>query len=199
MGCSSRCSRRGRDARVSVQGVELPSVASSPAAASLDEARYRRLAKQARALSWISLAWMNLEGGVALAAGAVASSIAPVGFGLDSAIEGFASVIIVWRFTGQRMFSGRAEQRAQKLVAVQFFLLAPYVAIESTRALIAAEHPDESWAGIGLAVSSVVLMPMLGIAKQRLADQLGSAATKGEGRPNNLFAHFARPLLPGVR
>src|SRR3954452_8642091 len=138
---------RGREARVSVQGVELPPVGSSAGAASLDEARYRRLAKQARTLSWISLAWMTLEGGVALAAGVVASSIALVGFGLDSAIEGFASVIIVWRFTGQRMFSGRAEQRAQKLVAVQFFLLAPYVAIESTRALIAAEHPDESWAG----------------------------------------------------
>jgi len=183
---------------VSVQGVELPSVGSSLGAASLDAARYRRLAKQARTLSWISLAWMTVEGGVALAAGVVASSIALVGFGLDSAIEGFASVIIVWRFTGRRMFSGRAEQRAQKLVAVQFFLLAPYVAIESTRALIAAEHPDESWAGIGLAVSSVVLMPMLGIAKQRLADQLGSAATKGEGRQNMLCAYLAAALLVGL-
>jgi hypothetical protein len=38
-----------------------------------------------------------------------------------------------------------------------------------------------SWVGIGLAVGSVVFMPMLGIAKERLADRLGSAATKGEG------------------
>jgi divalent metal cation (Fe/Co/Zn/Cd) transporter len=183
---------------VSVQGVELPTVGSSPAAGSFDEARYRRLATRARTLSWLSLAWMTVEGGVALAAGVVASSVALVGFGLDSAIEGFASVIIVWRFTGHRMFSGRAEQRAQKLVAVQFFLLAPYVAIESARALIGGEHPDESWVGIGLAVSSVVLMPMLGIAKQRLADQLGSAATKGEGRQNMLCAYLAGALLLGL-
>ena len=121
-----------------------------------------------------------------------------IGFGLDSAVEGFASVIIVWRFTGQRMFSAAAEARAQKLVAMQFFLLAPYVAVESCRALIAGERPDESWVGIGLAISSVILMPLLGIAKQRLADQLGSAATKGEGRQNMLCAYLAAALLVGL-
>ena len=141
---------------------------------------------------------MTVEGAVAITAGPVASSIALVGFGLDSAIEGFASVVIVWRFTGQRMFSASAERRAQKLVAVQFFLLAPYVAVESLRALIGGERPDESWVGIGLAISSVILMPMLGIAKQRLADQLGSAATKGEGRQNMLCAYLAGALLVGL-
>jgi hypothetical protein len=45
-------------------------------------------------------------------------SIALVGFGLDSAIEGFASVIIIWRFTDHRLFSDHAEERAQKLVAI---------------------------------------------------------------------------------
>jgi divalent metal cation (Fe/Co/Zn/Cd) transporter len=96
------------------------------------------------------------------------------------------------------MFSAHAEERAQKLVAIQFFLLAPYVAIESVRALIGGERPDPSWVGIGLALSSVTLMPMLGIAKQRLADQLGSAATKGEGRQNMLCAYLAGALLLGL-
>ena len=53
-------------------------------------------------LSWLSLGWMTVEGGVAILAGILAGSIALVGFGIDSAIEGFASAIIVWRFTGQR-------------------------------------------------------------------------------------------------
>jgi divalent metal cation (Fe/Co/Zn/Cd) transporter len=167
-------------------------------AAALTAPTYRRLAKRVRLLSWLSVAWMTVEGAVAIAAGLVASSIALVGFGLDSAIEGFASVIIVWRFTGHRMFSARAEERAQKLVAVQFFLLAPYVAVESTRALIGGERPDESWVGIGLAISSMILMPILGIAKQRLADRLGSAATKGEGRQNMLCAYLAGALLLGL-
>src|SRR4051812_39470851 len=147
----------------------LTVVHAAPAAPrpAVDEETYRRLARRARLLSWLSLGWMTVEGAVAIAAGIVASSIALVGFGLDSAIEGFASVIIIWRFTGRRMFSAAAEERAQKLVAIQFFLLAPYVAVESVRTLAGGEHPDPSWVGVALAVGSVVFMPMLAIAKQR--------------------------------
>jgi divalent metal cation (Fe/Co/Zn/Cd) transporter len=160
--------------------------------------RSQRLANRVKALSWLSLAWMTVEGVVAILAGIAASSIALIGFGLDSAIEGFASVIIIWRFTGHRVFSHAAEERAQKLVAVQFFILAPYVGVESVRALVNGEHPDETLVGILLALGSVVFMPMLGIAKQRLADQLGSAATKGEGRQNMLCAYLAGALLVGL-
>ena len=161
-------------------------------------AEWLRLARRARLLSWLSLAWMTAEGAVAIAAGIVAGSIALIGFGIDSAIEGLASVVIVWRFSGSRMHSEAAERRAQKLVAVQFFLLAPYVAIEALRSLLGGERPDASWVGIWLAVGSVVLMPMLGVAKQRLADRLGSAATKGEGRQNMLCAYLAVALLVGL-
>jgi divalent metal cation (Fe/Co/Zn/Cd) transporter len=167
-------------------------------AAAISRARYERLAGRVKLLSWLSLAWMTVEGAVAIAAGIVAGSIALIGFGLDSAIEGFASVIIIWRFTGHRVFSHGAEQRAQRLVAIQFFLLAPYVGFESVKGLIAGEHPQVSWVGIGLATCSVILMPMLGIAKQRLADQLGSAATAGEGRQNMLCAYLAGALLAGL-
>ena len=66
------------------------------------------------------------------------------------------------------------------------------------RALVGGQRPDETWVGIGLAISSVIVMPMLGIAKQRLADQLGSAATKGEGRQNMLCAYLAGALLVGL-
>ena len=163
-----------------------------------DVERYARLAGRVKLLSWLSLAWMTIEGAVAILAGLAAGSIALIGFGLDSAIEGLASVIIIWRFTGRRVFSQEAEDRAQKLVAAQFFLLAPYVAYEATRTLIAGEHPDPSWVGIGLAVGSVILMPALGIAKTRLADQLGSAATQGEGRQNMLCAYLAGALLIGL-
>ena len=128
----------------------------------------------------------------------MAGSIALVGFGLDSAIEGFASVIIIWRFTGSRVMSQAAEQRAQKLVAVEFFLLAPYVAVESMRALVGAEHPDVSVLGMALAIWSLITMPLLGVAKQRIAEQIGSAATKGEGRQNVLCAYLAGALLIGL-
>jgi divalent metal cation (Fe/Co/Zn/Cd) transporter len=162
------------------------------------DAERLELARRVRLLSWASLAYMSLEGGIAILAGVLAGSVALIGFGLDSAIEGFASAIIVWRFTGHRISSDAAEERAQKLVAIQFFLLAPYVGYESIAALVRGEHAEVSWLGIGLAASSVVAMPYLGIAKERLADRLGSAATKGEGRQNMLCAYLAAALLVGL-
>lgn len=177
----------------------LPSTGSTaPAGTAIDREEHLRLVARVRWLSWLSLGWMTIEGGVAILAGVLASSVALVGFGIDSAIEGFASAIIIWRFTGNRTFSDQAETRAQKLVAIQFFLLAPYVGFEAIKALLTGEHPDVSWLGIALSTSSLVLMPYLGIAKQRLADQLGSAATKGEGRQNMLCAYLAGALLVGL-
>ncbi|HEX2502603.1 MAG TPA: cation transporter [Miltoncostaeaceae bacterium] len=170
----------------------------APADPRPEQSERRRLAAQVRRLSWLSLAYMTAEGAIAIAAGIAAGSIALIGFGVDSAIEGVASAVIVWRFTGRRIFSERAEGRAQRLVAIQFLLLAPYVAYESVSALVGGERPEASWVGIGLAASSLVVMPHLGIAKERLADQLGSAATKGEGRQNMLCAYLAGALLLGL-
>jgi divalent metal cation (Fe/Co/Zn/Cd) transporter len=155
-------------------------------------------ARRARMLSWISLAWMTVEGGVAITAGIVAGSIALVGFGIDSAIEGLASAIIIWRFTGARIHSHAAERRAQKLVAIQFFLLAPYVAVEAVHRLVTGERPDVSWVGMALTTSSLIGMPLLGVAKVRLAHRLGSAATRGEGNQNLLCAYLAGAVLIGL-
>lgn len=159
---------------------------------------YLRLARRARLLSWASLAYMALEGLVAVVAGVVAGSIALIGFGIDSAIEGFASVIIVWRFTGRRVLSETAERRAQGLVAIQFFILAPYVAIEAVRSLVNADRPEESLVGIALAASSLVAMPLLGRAKQRIGNRIRSSATASEGKQNLLCAYLAAALLVGL-
>lgn len=164
----------------------------------LGEREYRRLAGRVRLLSWLSLAWMSVEGGVAITAGVLAGSIALIGFGIDSVIEGIASLLIVWRFTGSRVLSAAAETRTQKLVAVQFFILAPYVTVESVRALVDGHRPQESIVGIVLAAGSVAAMPLLGVAKQRLAERMGSAATRGEGRQNVLCAYLAGALLLGL-
>ena len=162
------------------------------------DASWHEAARKARLLSWISLAWMGLEGAVAITAGVLAGSIALLSFGLDSAIEGFASLVIVWRFTGSRLLSHAAEARAQKLVAIQFFLLAPYVAFEALHTLVAGDEPETSWVGIALVTTSAIGMPFLGVAKRRLADRLGSVATRGEGTQNLLCAYLALAVLAGL-
>lgn len=180
--------------------IELPGLPASPGpnARALPQAEFERLAARARFLSWLSLVWMTAEGAVAITAGILAGSIALIGFGVDSAIEGFASLVIVWRLTGARMFSDHAERRAQRLVAVQFFLLAPYVATEAVLHLIHADKPEASWLGVGLAASSIIGMPLLGRAKQRIGDALGSVATKGEGMQNMLCAYLAGGVMVGL-
>jgi divalent metal cation (Fe/Co/Zn/Cd) transporter len=141
---------------------------------------------------------MGAEGAIAITAGVLAGSIALIGFGIDSAIEGFASLVIVWRFTGQRLLSHAAEERAQKLVAIQFFILAPYVAVEAIRHLAGAEHPEVSVLGMVLTATSLVGMPILGVAKQRLAATLDSSATHGEGAQNLICAYLSAAVFLGL-
>jgi divalent metal cation (Fe/Co/Zn/Cd) transporter len=157
-----------------------------------------RAARRAKQLSWLSLVWMGAEGAIAIMAGVLAGSIALIGFGIDSAIEGVASLVIVWRFTGHRLLSHAAEERAQKLVAIQFFILAPYVAFEAIQHLIGSERPDVSVLGMVLTATSLVGMPFLGVAKQRLADTLGSSATHGEGSQNLICAYLAGAVFLGL-
>src|SRR5919108_1834388 len=97
----------------------------------VDLSRQIDLVRRVKLLSWLSLAWMTAEGAIGVTAGILANSIALIGYGLDSAIEGIASIVIIWRFTGERVHSDHAEARAQKVVAISFFLLAPYIIVEA--------------------------------------------------------------------
>jgi divalent metal cation (Fe/Co/Zn/Cd) transporter len=138
---------------------------------------------------------MTAEGVVGLVAGFAAGSIALVGWALGSGIEGLASVIVVWRFTGSRTLAPTSERRAQQLVAISFWLLAPYIAVEAIRDL-AAHHPaNATTLGIALTASSLVIMPVLGIAKRRLGARLNSGATAGEGTQNLMCAAQAAAVL----
>jgi divalent metal cation (Fe/Co/Zn/Cd) transporter len=166
-----------------------------PVAGSAD---WLRLARIARILSWLTLAWMGVEGGVAIVAAVLAGSVALLGFGLDSGIEAMASVIVIWRFTGARLASATSERRAQQLVAASFFLLAPYIAVEAIRGLVAGDRAGTSIAGLILTAATAVFEPALGIAKQRIGTRLGSAATAGEGTQNLLCAYLAMAVFAGL-
>lgn len=121
-----------------------------------------------------------------------------LGWALSSVVEGLASVIVIWRLTGSRTHSETSERTAQKAVAVSFWLLAPYVAVQASHSLLSGWHAATSRLGIALTVSSVIVMPMLGRTKQRLGRRLDSAATGGEGTQNLLCAYLAAAVLVGL-
>ena len=185
---------------MSTQHIGLP-VRAAPGVARgavMGSPEWLRLTRRAKRLSWTSLAWLGIEGTVSVAAGLAAGSVALVGFGIDSAIEAIASIIVIWRFTGTRTLSVLSERRAQQLVAVSFFLLAPYIAADALIALVTFRHPETTYVGIVLAGASLFICPWLGLAKRRVGARLGSSATAGEGRQNLLCAGLAGAVLIGL-
>jgi divalent metal cation (Fe/Co/Zn/Cd) transporter len=162
------------------------------------DAEWQRWAQWARRLAWVSMAAMLTEGAVGLWQGLAVGSIALTGWALGSVPECLASAMVVWRFSGTRMLSETAERRAQRGVALSFWLTAPYIAAESVHHLAGSHHADTSVIGIVLTAVSLLLMPTLGRAKHILAVRLGSAATGGEGTQNYLCGAQAAAVLVGL-
>ena len=102
---------------------------------------------------------------------------------------------MIWRLASARAIS---ERRAQQLIAVSFFVLSAYVAVEATSALLVADRPAVSRVGIGLSIVTLATMPPLATAKARVADALGSSATKSESRQTMLCAYLSAGLLLGL-
>jgi divalent metal cation (Fe/Co/Zn/Cd) transporter len=154
--------------------------------------------RRARLLALLGIGWHVVEAAIAILAGLAASSIALIGFGADSLVESIAGIVVLWRFAGSRATSEAAEQRAQRLIAITFYAIAAYVAVEAGRSLITGAEPEASWVGIGLAAFTAATMPPLAIAKARVGERLASSATKSEGRQNMLCAYLSLALLVGL-
>lgn len=154
-----------------------------------------RDARRARALSWASLAWMTIEGVVGLIAGLDANALSVIVWAASSFVEGLASMIVIWRFTGTRTMSDRSERTAQRLVAGSFLLLIPFFVYEAIHRLTHGSDTTSSVLGIAVTGSAIVLMPALGRAKLRLGQRLESGATAGEGGQNLMCALQATAAL----
>jgi divalent metal cation (Fe/Co/Zn/Cd) transporter len=138
---------------------------------------------------------MTVEGVVGLIAGLDANALSVIVWAASSFVEGLASMIVIWRFTGSRTFSEASEQTAQRLVAGSFLLLVPFFVYEAIHRLITGSDTTESVLGIAVTASAIVLMPGLGWAKLRLGKRLGSGATAGEGVQNLMCAAQAAVAL----
>ena len=125
-------------------------------------------------------------------------SIALIGFGADSLIEALSGFVVIWLFTGARLHSETAERRAQQLIAVSYFVLAAYVAVESIRDLAVGYKPGVSWVGVGLAAVTAPTMPLLARAKRKVGVRLGSSATVSEAGQNMICAYLSMALLVGL-
>ncbi len=135
-----------------------------------------QLTRRGLRLAQFTVAYNVAEGAIAITAGLMAGLVSVVGFGVDSAIESIAGVLVALRLSARLRdgtFDERRERRALRLVAVTFFLLAGYVTFEGVRSLIEGETPDSSPLAIGILVASLIVMPLLAAAKKRVGIALG--------------------------
>jgi len=120
-------------------------------------------------LEYFTISWNAIEAVVGLAAGIAAGSVALVGFALDSIVEASSGGILLWRFHAE-VHGERAaedlERRAIRLVAIAFLSLAAYVGGRAALDLFSGARPKESPVGIGLAVVSLIVMPILARRKK---------------------------------
>lgn len=166
------------------------------AAAAVSPTDRARLGRRAQLLAATSVSYNAIEGVIALAAGLVAGSVALVGFGLDSAIEVSSGLIILWQFR-QRLPQDR-EQRAVRLIALSFFALAAFVTVESLRTLALRAEPEAAPVGIGLAVASLMFMPLLARAQRRTGKALHSTSVVADSNQTLLCTYMSAALLVGL-
>jgi divalent metal cation (Fe/Co/Zn/Cd) transporter len=156
----------------------------------------RRRQRIALRLAWATIAWNTVEAVVAIVAGAVASSIALVGFGLDSTVEVLSASVIVWQMT--RDVPEDREEQALRLIAVSFFALAGYVTVQAVFDLASRSEPNTSTVGIALAAVSLVVMPLLAGLKRRNGRRLGSSSVVADSNQTLLCTYLSVVLLVGL-
>jgi divalent metal cation (Fe/Co/Zn/Cd) transporter len=154
------------------------------------------LSRRSLWLAYATAGYNLLEGVVAVAAGAAASSTALIGFGLDSFVEVSSAAVLIWQF--RSAVPEDRERLALRLIGVSFFGLAAWVTFDAVRSFVAGGDADASPVGIGLAVASLVVMPLLVWAKRRTGRELGSATVMADSTQTMLCTYLSAVLLAGL-
>jgi divalent metal cation (Fe/Co/Zn/Cd) transporter len=132
----------------------------------------------------MSIAWAVVAGATALIAGLVVGSVALIGFGADSIVDGSASAVLIRRFGAEKagiVDVDVVERRAARIVGGILLLIGVYLAAAAVVSLANRSHPEHTAVGVALTAASVLVLPVLARAKLRLSNQLGSSALHGDG------------------
>ena len=148
-------------------------------------------------MQWVTIAWNMAEVGITVGLGLAAGSLALVAFGIDSLIEVFASVVVLWQMAHNDSAQKR-EGRARRLVGVAFAVLAIYLMIASARALWIVSEPESSPLGIGYLTVTAFVMFSLAIWKKRIGERLDSAPFLAEARMTFLDGWLATFILTAL-
>jgi divalent metal cation (Fe/Co/Zn/Cd) transporter len=162
----------------------------------LGPSRKKVLQQRIRIIVGITIAYNVVEAVIALAAGAVASSAALIGFGLDSIVEVLSAAAIAWQFAAPD--PEKRERVALRVIAFSFFGLAAYVIVDSALSLFGAREAEHSPVGIVLAAVSLAVMPFLSWFERRTGKELGSASAIADSKQTLICSYLSAALLVGL-
>jgi divalent metal cation (Fe/Co/Zn/Cd) transporter len=158
------------------------------------------LVKRGKLLSRMTLAYNSAEGVAAIVTGALAGSVALMGFGIDSVIEVVSSFAALRRLGADADAERRAlaERRSLRIIGACFLALSLYIVLDAGHALLVHEVPGRTIPGIIVASLSVVIMPLLARAKRRVAVGLGSRALRADATQTDLCMYLSAIVLGGL-
>jgi divalent metal cation (Fe/Co/Zn/Cd) transporter len=157
--------------------------------------RSEHLLRRGLRLEYATLVWNVVGTPVMMFTAVRAGSAALVGFGLDSLVEIFASVVVIWQLKG--VPDGR-ERRALRLIGSAFYLLAAYVLAQSLWTLVTRSHPARSRLGMAWLAITVVAMVGLSYGKLTVGRALGNVVLRTEARVTLIDAALAVSVLVGI-
>ncbi|WP_159733342.1 cation diffusion facilitator family transporter [Arthrobacter sp. 9V] len=154
------------------------------------------LTRRIRLFAAATITYNVIEAVVALWAGGVADSSALIGFGLDSVIEVTSALALSWQFSAKD--PERREHLTLRIIAISFFALAAFVAVDAIRSLTGGGEPRHSTAGIVIAALSLAIMPLLSWAQRRAGRELGSKTAVADSKQTLLCTYLSAVLLLGL-
>ncbi len=161
-----------------------------------DSTRRGVLTRRIRLFVAATIAYNVVEAVIALSEGTRVSSSALIGFGLDSAIEVSSAAAVAWQFSAKDPET--REKAALRFIAVSFFALAGYVAVDAVLSLVGMGEARPSPLGIGLAAASLVVMPVVSLAQRRAGRELGSLSAVADSKQTLLCTYLSAALLVGL-
>jgi divalent metal cation (Fe/Co/Zn/Cd) transporter len=162
-------------------------------------ARRDVLARRVRLLVAATITWNVAEAVVAITAGAISSSTALLGFGLDSVVEVSSAAAVAWQFSARDHDTREAREKTTlRVIALSFFALAAYVTADSAHALAGGSQAGRSVPGIALAAASLAIMPVLSAAQRRAGRELGSGSAVADSKQALLCTYLSAVLLAGL-
>ncbi|WP_458107065.1 cation transporter [Arthrobacter sp. R3-55] len=154
------------------------------------------LMRRIRLFAAATITYNVIEAVVALWAGGAADSSALIGFGLDSIIEVTSALALSWQFSAKD--PERREHLTLRIIAISFFALAAFVAVDAVRSLTGAGEAQHSTPGIVIAALSLAIMPVLSWAQRRAGRELGSRTAVADSKQTLLCTYLSAVLLIGL-